>query len=1050
MHGYKSGEQFRGNYAGIFHSEEDLEKKVKPLIKQTHRQGTATAELEHVRKDDSTLGSRMTTTLLKNDEGEPVAVGVIAQDITESKHSSKLQNALYRISELAHSDQSPQELYEQIHQIIQKFIPAENMYIGLYDESSDTLSFPYYIGEDSAPPSPRKTGKGLTEYVLRHDEPHLLSSGDYNELLEKGEIVRSGHPPEDWLGVPLKTHDKTVGVLTVQNYDKSVPYEQQDLEVLKFVSQNIAAVIERKQSEEALRQSEMSYRGLFDNASDAVYIQDRDGKFLDVNKSAEEMYGYPREFFIGKTPEAVSAPDRNDLDKLQELLDRAFRGEPQRFEFWGQDSDGRVFPKEVRLNKGMYFGQSVVVAFARDITSRKESELAQSAMLRISEAVHTSPSLDDLYETIHSIIQEIMPAENFYIALYDEETELLSFPYYLDQYDEPPDPEPLGKGMTEYVLRQGKPLLTSSDDVHQLAEEGEIEIIGTMPVDWLGIPLKTGDRTIGVLVVQSYTEGVRYTEREKEILTFVSDQIALAIARKKTESILASERERMQVTLRSIGDAVITVNTKENVLFMNRTAERLTGWNEEEATGKPLGEIFQVINEKTRDPIDISLHKVMNSYEIQQLPAEAILVARDGTERYIADSIAPLRNEESEIIGAVLVFQDVTEQRNMEEEVLKARKLESVGILAGGIAHDFNNILAGIMGNISLAKMSMNDQEKLEALLSNAEAASQRASKLTKQLLTFSKGGTPVKEETNIAQLIDESVQFALRGSNVRPKLSLDQDLYPVEVDTGQIDQVLQNIVINADQAMPEGGVLVIDAGNMIIDSENTVPGLDAGEYVRITVEDQGEGIPPDHMDQIFDPYFTTKETGTGLGLATSYSIIHKHGGTINVDSIVGEGTTLTIYLPGNPDGEKSNGRKRSGKPAIGKLSPDEHVKVLLMDDDPAVRDIGTSILEALGYEVAVVPDGDAAIAKFEQAVEADDPFDIVILDLTIPGGKGGKETIETLRALDPEIIAIVSSGYSTDPILSKHKEYGFDGKAEKPYSVEQLAETLQSVSHVQ
>jgi len=389
-------------------------------------------------------------------------------------------------------------------------------------------------------------------------------------------------------------------------------------------------------------------------------------------------------------------------------------------------------------------------------------------------------------------------------------------------------------------------------------------------------------------------------------------------------------------------------------------------------------------------------------------------------------------------IGAVLVFRDITEKTILEREMMKSQKLESLGILAGGIAHDFNNILTSILGNVSLAKLSIEHDETVFQMLGEAEKAALQAKGLTQQLLTFSKGGAPIKETASITDLLKDTIEFALRGSGIQCSYSLSPDLYSVKIDRGQISQVISNLVINAKQAMPSGGEIKINASNMLIPKQQSLP-LKRGKYILIIIEDEGLGIPPAHLSKIFDPYFTTKQAGSGLGLAVTYSVIKKHGGHITVESEVGKGTRFSVYIPAS-DKVVTRNKIVENSEYYGTE------KVLVMDDEESVRKITQGILEKLGYTVVVASEGKQAIELFNRAKKGGDPFDLVIMDLTIHGGMGGKETIKKIREFDPGIKALVASGYSTDPVLSDYLNYGFDGVLIKPFRLKELGEALQLV----
>jgi CheY-like chemotaxis protein len=358
--------------------------------------------------------------------------------------------------------------------------------------------------------------------------------------------------------------------------------------------------------------------------------------------------------------------------------------------------------------------------------------------------------------------------------------------------------------------------------------------------------------------------------------------------------------------------------------------------------------------------------------------------------------------------------------------------------LAGGIAHDFNNLLTVIVGNIALLKMMREDDAEAILLLTEAEKASFQAKGLTQQLLTFARGGTPIKVPVDIDQLVAGSVNFALSGSNVRSKICKPEKLWPVLADIGQLNQVANNLLINAIQAMPNGGTIRVLGENVVLGDEE-IATLPAGRYVRLSVADEGVGIPEEILSRIFDPYYTTKPTGSGLGLATSYSIIRKHHGCILVESQVGKGTTFHVYLPAcdlkkfeSDDGQfvLNQGRGR----------------ILVMDDDERIREVAAQILDSIGYEVHTVADGSAALKIYQEAMAGEQPFDAVILDLTVPGQMGGQETVGELLKMDPQARVIVSSGYNNDPIMADHEKWGFKGVIPKPYGVKELSETVAAV----
>jgi signal transduction histidine kinase/CheY-like chemotaxis protein len=412
----------------------------------------------------------------------------------------------------------------------------------------------------------------------------------------------------------------------------------------------------------------------------------------------------------------------------------------------------------------------------------------------------------------------------------------------------------------------------------------------------------------------------------------------------------------------------------------------------------------------------------------------------DGHILYVETKAYPIKDASGNVISVIETVNNITERHLLEEERLKTQKLESIGTLAGGIAHDFNNLLQGIFGYISMAKLTHDQREKSLAMLEQAEKALHQSVNLTSQLLTFSKGGKPVKKRMSLLPMIENAARFALSGSRSECRITCDPGLWQVEADEGQLGQVIQNIVLNADQAMPLGGSIEITVRNISTADAQRPRSLGARNHVLISIRDSGVGISEHYLTKIFDPYFTTKEKGSGLGLATSYSIIRNHDGLIEVTSAVGKGTTFLIYLPAvEPVAEQT---RKGSAPA----TPIRSGRVLVMDDEQVVRDVIGELLRVLGHETAFAENGEAALTIYREAMASGRPFDIAILDLTIRGGMGGLETVGKLLEADPTAKAIVSSGYSDDAALSNYRALGFKAFLQKPYKIEELRATVSSL----
>jgi PAS domain S-box-containing protein len=814
----------------------------------------------------------------------------------------------------------------------------------------------------------------LSESVKKEYE-HVIRTGKIL-FTEENNLLKNSEMFTETRKIPVFESNKVVRVVTI-----------------------IRDITENKMAEIALKESEKLFRYLADNASDVVFkltfIPER--KFEYISPSCEAISGYTQEEFYADPhiPEKIVHPEyKAKLRKLQEtgnysespMIYRQIKKDGA--EFWTEHLNHEIVDERGRL--------VAITGIFRDITARVLAE----EKLRKAEMEKTL-IFDSLKELIifHGPDMKIMWANRIAAESIGESVEIV-------------------KNRSCFELWHKRDSICENCPVVLALETGnpcEGEIVSPDGHTWLirGYPVMD-ENGVKIGVVEAALD--------------VTD-------RATAERALEEEKEKLSVTLRSISEGVITTDTAGRVELMNKVAEELTGFALDEARGKPLPDVFDLRDVETMKKAENFSARLLKSGGVVVLTEEKTLVAAQNRELLVELSGAPLRDRMSRVIGAVIVFRDVTVRRRMEEDLLKAQKLESIGVLAGGIAHDFNNILTAVLCNISLAKVGLPSDAEEIGMLCDAEKAALVAKSLTQQLLTFSKGGTPIRKPARIESVVEGVADFALSGSRSRCEIMCADDLWPVIIDEGQIAQVVNNMVLNSDQAMPEGGTIKICLENVNVSSGKPAP-LPDGRYVRMSISDKGVGIAEDHLDRIFDPYFTTKERKSGLGLATSYSIVKKHDGYIDVESRPGAGTTFHVYLPAS-EVTASDKVGRTEKIVRGSG------RILVMDDEQYVLDAVLRLLKQIGYEVSSAKNGTEMIDRYSEALKSGKPFDAVLIDLTVRGGMGGKTAIKELLRLDPLAKAIVSSGYSNDPVMSDYASFGFVDLVMKPYDVKELSEVL-------
>jgi PAS domain S-box-containing protein len=795
---------------------------------------------------------------------------------------------------------------------------------------------------------------------------------------------------------------------------------------------------QQKQKEGEVQQQQGFLRKVLDANPNVVFVKDAEGRFTLSNRAMAELYGTTPEQMTGRLVADFNA-DRAQTSRFQqddrevihsgrekfipsEAIPDSRTGEVR----WFQTRKIPLFSEEGRATH--------VLGVATDITEHKRAAELQAALYRIAETASSAGDLQGMFAAIHTIVGGLMDARNFYIAIYDSTLDLLSFPYFVDQEDVTPARKKPGKGLTEYVLRTGQPLLASPEVFDDLVRRGEAENIGAPSVDWLGVPLKAGGQTFGALVVQSYMESVRFTEQDKEILTFVSQQVANAIEHKRNEEALRRSEASYRSLIEGAAYGIYRSDRQGGLLEVNPALVEMLGYDSETdlLSRNMVTDIYADPTERGRL---IAQHAGQDRFR----GVEVNWKRKDGSILAVRLTGRPVMDEKGELEYFEGIVENVAERRALEDQLRQSQKMEAVGQLAGGIAHDFNNLLEVIMGYSDLLVESLPPEDAHRRQAEEIYKAGKRAAGLTRQLLAFSRKQVLQPKVLDLNAIVTDLTKLLRRtiGEHIEFSARLSPTLARVKADPNQIEQILMNLAVNARDAMPHGGSLQLETANVTVDEAfaQRHTGLRTGDYVALTVADTGSGMDLKVQARVFEPFFTTKEKGkgTGLGLATVYGIVKQSDGYIAVESAPGQGTCFGIYLPRVEAPESPPSQPEKPASATGSET------ILLVEDEDSVRRLARAFLENRGYTVLEARDGPHAVEICEKR---DQPIHLMVTDMVMPK-MSGSELAQRVAPMRPEMKVLFVSGYTGDSLALPGPQAAF---LEKPFGPGDLVKKVRQI----
>jgi len=779
---------------------------------------------------------------------------------------------------------------------------------------------------------------------------------------------------------------------------------------------------------------------IIENAPEAISIVDQELRILRINGEFTRVFGFTADEAAGKRLDLLIVPP----DRYAETawIGECIKTESKlSLETRRQRKDGSLVEVLLSTSPVMLNGKRVgAYASYRDITEQKRAEELNAALYAIAARSQSAEDLQQFFAAIHNIVGQLMNARNFYISLYDPQTQLLSFPYFVDEQDPTPTPKPLGRGLTEYVLRSGEPLLATPVVFEELVRRGEVELIGASSLDWLGIPLKSGTTCIGALVVQSYNENARFGERDREILKFVSQQLAAAIEHKRYEEALRRSEARSRSLILSAAFGICRCTLGGRFLDVNPALITMLGHGsvEDLLQLNVRREVFVNPKELDRLAEDYRYAGSLNGVEVQWKRKDGrVIIVR------LSGCAASSTDEPGEVV-LELIAEDITDRRQLEEQLRQAQKMDAVGRLAGGVAHDFNNLLMVINGYTEVLLEQLEKASPMHHKVQSIQQAADRAATLTRQLLAFSRKQLLELKVIDVNTVIGDMERLLrpLIGENIELVTRLSTQTGHTRADAGQLEQVIMNLVVNAKDAMPEGGKLTVQSSDVTVRQNFSAHRfIQPGRYAVISVADTGHGMDAETQSRIFEPFFTTKEKGkgTGLGLSTVYGIVKQSSGYVFAESELGAGTTFYVYLPRVKESAEELSPAQSQQNDAGGCET-----VLLVEDEESVRELVRLTLASRGYQVLEAENGESGLRIAESFKEH---IDILITDVVMPG-IGGRELARKLLLLRPAISVLYLSGYTEDAVVTRGPLGPRTAFLQKPFTLQNLAKKVREVLH--